>query len=401
MSSESFLRAGELGLSSRPVFSNGDVLNDSNLDRGEGCDDFSEDSVIPVSGAVIFWDNFREKLGVGGKKEVLLTGDRPTGSLHLGHYVGSLKMRVELQDFFDLFILIADVQALTDNFENPALVRKNVLEVFLDYLSVGIDPSKSTIFIQSQIPEIAELTVFFMNLVTVNRLKRNPTVKSEISQKSFSTVLPLGFLAYPVSQSADIATFLTNYVPAGLDQVPMIEQTVEIVRRFNSLYEKIFPEPKIIVPSRSGWGRLPGIDGKCKMSKSQGNAIYLKDDPDEIKRKVMMMFTDPNHLRISDPGRVEGNMVFTYLDIFYDDKKRLEELKAHYRAGGLGEVKLKLLLNDLLQEFLAPIRKRRMEFEKEKGELWSLLRRGTEEARQRAEKTMKAVKNAMRIAYFQ
>ncbi|HLQ87006.1 MAG TPA: tryptophan--tRNA ligase, partial [Enterococcus sp.] len=296
---------------------------------------------------------------------IILTGDRPTGQLHLGHYVGSLKKRVEMQadENNQMNIMIADVQALTDNAKNPEKVSKNVLEVALDYLAVGLDPKRSTLFIQSQIPQLAELMMYYMNLVTVARVKRNPTVKSEIEQKKFGESVPTGFFVYPISQAADITAFKANLVPVGEDQKPMLEQTQEIVHTFNSTYGEVLVEPKAVLPEK-GMGRLPGIDGNGKMSKSLNNGIYLADDADTIKKKVMSMYTDPNHIHVEDPGQVEGNMVFTYLDVFGKDKAYIEELKEHYRRGGLGDVKIKRYLIDVLEAELAPIRARRLEFAK-------------------------------------
>ncbi|NYC49555.1 tryptophanyl-tRNA synthetase [Clostridium beijerinckii] len=298
-------------------------------------------------------------------KKVILTGDRPTGKLHIGHYIGSLKNRVVLQEsgLYESFIMIADQQALTDNARNPEKIRNSLTEVALDYLAVGIDPSKSNIFVQSQIPELNELTMHYLNLVTLSRLERNPTVKQEIKQKNFENSIPAGFLIYPVSQAADITAFKADTVPVGEDQLPMIEQTREIVRSFNSIYGEVLVEPEAVLPS-SNAGRLPGTDGKAKMSKSIGNCIYLSDDADTIKKKVMSMYTDPNHIRVEDPGQVEGNTVFTYLDVFATDKNAVEEMKEHYKRGGLGDVKVKKYLNEILQAELEPIRNRRIEFEK-------------------------------------
>ncbi len=345
-------------------------------------------------------------------ENIILTGDRPTGRLHLGHYVGSLKRRVELQNsgqFDKIFIEIADSQALTDNANNLDKVRQNVIEVALDYLAVGIDPTKSVIFVQSQIPELCELTFYYLNLVTLARLQRNPTVKDEIKMRNFEKSIPAGFLTYPVSQAADITAFDANIVPVGEDQLPMIEQTREIVRSFNNLYGETFIEPKALLPDNDTCSRLPGLDGKAKMSKSLGNCIYLSDEPEEIKKKVMSMFTDPNHLRIEDPGEVENNPVFIYLDAFCTDKyfekylpeyKNLDELKAHYKRGGLGDVKIKKFLNNVLQDELAPIRARRKEFEKHIPEVYKILQEGSNKARTFASKKMIEVKNAMRINYF-
>lgn len=346
---------------------------------------------------------FIKNLGVKiMNKEIILTGDRPTGRLHLGHYVGSLKNRVELQNSGDYtsFIMIADQQALTDNARNPEKIRKNLIEVALDYLAVGIDPLKSTIFVQSQIPELNELTMHYLNLVTVSRLERNPTVKNEIKEKNFELSIPAGFLIYPVSQAADITAFKASIVPAGEDQLPMIEQTREIVRSFNSIYNKqVLVEPKAIIP-RNGLGRLPGIDGNAKMSKSLNNAIYLSDEPDVIKKKVMSMYTDPNHIRVEDPGKVENNPVFMYLDAFCKDKEILENMKEHYSRGGLGDVKVKRFLNDILQAELEPIRTRRSEFEKNIDYVYSVLLQGSEISRKVASNTLYEVREAIGINYF-
>lgn len=329
----------------------------------------------------------------------ILTGDRPTGKLHLGHYVGSLKNRVKLQNEYEQFVMIADVQALTDNFENPQKVRDNIIEVALDYLSVGIDPQKTTIFIQSQIPEIAELTVFYMNLVTVARLQRNPTVKDEIKQKGFGESLPLGFLAYPVSQAADITSVGANLVPVGEDQLPMIEQTREIVRKFNSLYGEVLVEPEALVGE---FPRLIGTDGGAKMSKSLGNTIYLSDTPSDVERKVMNMYTDPNRIKSSDPGKVEGNPVFIYLDAFSDNfqKEKVEELKGRYKKGEVGDVEVKRFLTQVLNEFLEPIREKRRHFENDPKRVEEILKKGTEKAREEAKKTLSDVKKAMKLDYF-
>lgn len=331
-------------------------------------------------------------------KERILTGDRPTGKLHIGHFVGSLKNRVELQDKYDQVVLIADVQALTDNAENPDKIRKSIFEVALDYLAVGIDPSKTTIAVQSMIPQIAELTVLYLNLVSVGRLYRNPTVKNEIQQKSFGETIPAGFLAYPVSQAADITAFQANLVPVGSDQIPMIEQTCEIVDRFNNLYGETLTRPKAMVPTSGG--RLPGINGTSKMSKSMNNAIYFADSEDEITKKVMGMYTDPNHLRIEDPGQIEGNTVFTYLDEFCTDTELVELLKAQYSQGGLGDVKVKRILNDVMQEFIRPIRKRRMQYFEDRQYVMGMLEEGTLNAIKVAEETLDDVKKSMGINYF-
>lgn len=332
-------------------------------------------------------------------KKIILTGDRPTGPLHLGHYLGSLKNRVGLQNEYDQYILIADLQALTDNAENPEKIRENIFEVALDYLAVGINPEISTICVQSMIPEIAELTIIYLNLVTVSRLSRNPTVKEEMKQKGFENQIPAGFLMYPVHQAADITAFKANLVPVGADQLPMIEQAKEIVRSFNRIYNKeILAEPEAMVPE--DFSRLPGTDGGSKMGKSLGNAIFLSDSPDTIKTKVMGMFTDPDHLRASDPGKVEGNPVFTYLDAFDSDKEKVEELKEHYSRGGLGDVKVKNYLNDVLQEYLRPIREKREEFSQDMEQVKKILKAGTEKAKSVASKTMAEVKEAMKIIYF-
>lgn len=332
---------------------------------------------------------------------IILTGDRPTGRLHLGHYVGSLKKRVEMQadENNQMNIMIADVQALTDNAKNPEKVSKNVLEVALDYLAVGLDPKRSTLFIQSQIPQLAELMMYYMNLVTVARVKRNPTVKSEIEQKKFGESVPTGFFVYPISQAADITAFKANLVPVGEDQKPMLEQTQEIVHTFNSTYGEVLVEPKAVLPEK-GMGRLPGIDGNGKMSKSLNNGIYLADDADTIKKKVMSMYTDPNHIHVEDPGQVEGNMVFTYLDVFGKDKAYIEELKEHYRRGGLGDVKIKRYLIDVLEAELAPIRARRLEFAKDPQAVMEMLRQGSLQAEKVAATTLDDVKKAMGIQYF-
>lgn len=344
--------------------------------------------------------------------KVILTGDRPTGRLHVGHYVGSLKRRVELQnsgEYDKVFIMIADAQALTDNADNPEKVRQNVIEVALDYMACGLDPAKSTLFIQSQIAELCELSFYYMNLVTVSRLQRNPTVKSEIQMRNFETSIPVGFFTYPISQAADITAFKATTVPVGEDQSPMIEQTREIVHKFNSVYGETLVEPKILLPDNEACLRLPGIDGKAKMSKSLGNCIYLAEDPKDIKKKVMSMFTDPNHIRIEDPGSLEGNTVFTYLDAFCNDQhfeeylpdyKNLDELKEHYQRGGLGDVKVKKFLNNVLQEELEPIRKRREELQKDIPYVYEVLKKGSEVARETAAQTLHEVRNAMKINYF-
>lgn len=335
-------------------------------------------------------------------KQIILTGDRPTGKLHIGHYVGSLKNRVKLQNTgkYESYFMIADMQALTDNARDPEKIRKSLIEVALDYLSVGIDPEKSTILVQSQIPELTELTTHYLNLVTVSRLERNPTVKSEIKDRNFEMSIPAGFFVYPVSQAADITAFKATLVPVGEDQLPMLEQAREIVRTFNSIYGEVLVEPKAMIPENSECSRLPGIDGKAKMSKSTGNAIYLSDDADTVKKKIMSMYTDPNHLRVQDPGKVEGNPVFIYLDAFCSDKKYLSELKEHYQAGGLGDVKVKKYLNEVLQAELEPIRKRRKEFEKDIPSVYKILYDGSLKARQVAAKTLEEVRNAIGLDYF-
>ncbi len=355
--------------------------------------------------------------------KIILTGDRPTGRLHLGHYVGSLRRRVELQEsgqFDRIYIMIADAQALTDNADNPEKVRQNIIEVALDYLSAGLDPAKSTLFIQSQVPELCELAFYYMNLVTVQRLQRNPTVKAEIILRGFSESavegdtqqrqgIPVGFFTYPISQASDITAFKATTVPAGEDQEPMIEQTREIVHKFNAVYGPTLVEPEILLPDNAACMRLPGTDGKAKMSKSLGNCIYLSDTADEVKKKVMGMYTDPDHLRVEDPGKVEGNTVFTYLDAFcrpehlaeyLPDYASLDELKAHYRRGGLGDVKVKRLLIAVLNETLEPIRARRKYFEGRIPEVYEMLRRGSEAARSTAAATLAEVRRAMRIDYF-
>ena len=344
--------------------------------------------------------------------KIILTGDRPTGRLHVGHYVGSLKERVRLQNsglYDEVYIMIADAQALTDNAEHPEKVRQNIIQVALDYLACGIDPEKATIFIQSMIPELTELTFYYMNLVTVSRVQRNPTVKAEIQQKKFESSIPVGFFCYPISQAADITAFRATTVPAGEDQMPMIEQCKEIVHKFNSVYGETLTEPEIVLPTNQACLRLPGIDGKAKMSKSLGNCIYLSDESDEIKKKVMSMFTDPNHLRVEDPGKVEGNPVFIYLDAFskpehfaeyLPDYQNLDELKAHYTRGGLGDVKVKKFLNNVLQEELAPIRKRRKMWEQRIPDVYDILKAGTEVAEKKAAETLHDVRAAMQINYF-
>jgi tryptophanyl-tRNA synthetase len=344
--------------------------------------------------------------------KIILTGDRPTGKLHVGHYVGSLRRRVELQnsgEFDEIYIMIADAQALTDNAENPGKVRDNIIEVALDYLSCGLDPAQSTLFIQSQVPELTELSFYYMNLVTVARLQRNPTVKSEIQMRKFENSIPVGFFTYPISQASDITAFKATTVPVGEDQEPMIEQTREIVRKFNSVYGDTLVEPEILLPDNKACLRLPGIDGKAKMSKSLGNCIYLSDTPEDVRKKVMSMYTDPNHIQVSDPGQVEGNCVFTYLDAFckeehferyLPDYKNLDELKEHYKRGGLGDVKVKKFLNNVLQEELEPIRARRAELEKDIPAIFDILKAGSEKAQAKAAQTLHEVKDAMRINYF-
>lgn len=345
-------------------------------------------------------------------KKIILTGDRPTGRLHVGHYVGSLRRRVELQnsgEYDKINIMIADAQALTDNADNPEKVRQNIIEVALDYMSCGLDPNKSTIFIQSQIAELCELSFYYMNLVTVSRLQRNPTVKSEIKMRNFETSIPVGFFTYPISQASDITAFDATTVPAGEDQMPMVEQTREIVRKFNQTYGEALVEPEILLPTNQACLRLPGTDGKAKMSKSLGNCIYLSDDTDTVKQKIMGMYTDPDHVKVSDPGKVEGNTVFTYLDAFckpeqferyLPDYANLDELKDHYKRGGLGDVKVKKFLLAVLEEELQPIRARRKELEKDIPYIYEVLRKGSEDARQTAANTLSRVKNAMKINYF-
>lgn len=335
-------------------------------------------------------------------ERIILTGDRPTGKLHLGHYVGSLQNRVKLQEDPDnkVFVMIADQQALTDNAKNPEKVQQNLVEVALDYLAVGLDPKKTTIFVQSQIPQLPELTMYYLNLVTVARLQRNPTVKSEILEKGFNESIPAGFFMYPVSQAADITAFKATHVPVGEDQKPMVEQTREVARDFNRTYGKdVLVEPDIILPPK-GQGRLVGIDGKGKMSKSLNNGIYLSDSADDIQKKIMKMYTDPNHIRVEDPGQVEGNVVFTYLDVFDDDKEKVQELKDQYRKGGLGDVKIKRYLNDVLQAKLQPIRERREAFAQDRGAVLEMLKEGSLKAEAVAAQTLDEVKEAMGINYF-
>lgn len=335
------------------------------------------------------------------KKKVILTGDRPTGKLHIGHYVGSLRERVKMQESgeYDPFIMIADQQALTDNARDPEKIRRSLTEVALDYLAVGLDPAKSTLFVQSKIPALAELNLYYLNLVTVSRLERNPTVKAEIQQKNFNRSIPAGFFTYPVSQTADITAFKANLVPVGDDQEPMLEQAREIVRTFNSIYGEVLVEPEGVFPPK-GQGRIPGLDGNAKMSKSLGNAIYLSDDEDTLKKKVMSMYTDPNHIHVEDPGQVEGNVVFTYLDIFDKDTAKVQELKDHYRHGGLGDVKIKRYLMEVLNAELAPIRQRRAEFAKDLPAVMDMLKSGSDRANQVAAQTLDEVKDAMGLNYF-
>ena len=345
--------------------------------------------------------------------KIILTGDRPTGRLHVGHYVGSLRRRVELQnsgEYDKIYIMIADAQALTDNADNPEKVRQNIVEVALDYLACGLDPEKSDLFIQSQIPELCELSFYYMNLVTVSRLQRNPTVKTEIKMRNFETSIPVGFFTYPISQAADITAFHATTVPVGEDQMPMIEQTKEIVHKFNTVYGETLTDPDILLPDNAACMRLPGTDGKAKMSKSLGNCIYLSEEPEEIRKKVMSMFTDPNHLKIDDPGSLEGNTVFTYLDAFCKEEhferylpefQNLDELKAHYQRGGLGDVKVKKFLNHVLQEELEPIRNRRKDYQKDIGYVYDVLKKGSEAAQAAAAQTLDQVRRAMKINYFE
>jgi len=345
-------------------------------------------------------------------KQIILTGDRPTGRLHVGHYVGSLKERVRLQNsgkYDEIYIMIANAQALTDNAEHPEKVRDNIIQVALDYLSCGLDPEKSTIFIQSMVPELTELSFYYMNLVTVSRLQRNPTVKSEIQMRNFEASIPVGFFCYPISQAADITAFKATTVPVGEDQMPMLEQCREIVHKFNSVYGETLVEPQILLPQNQACLRLPGIDGKAKMSKSLGNCIYLSDEPEDIRKKIMSMFTDPNHLRVEDPGKVEGNPVFIYLDAFsrpehfaefLPDYNNLDELKDHYRRGGLGDVKVKKFLNNVIQSELAPIRERRKEWEQRLPDVYDILEEGSKRAKETAAKTLADVRHSMKIDYF-
>lgn len=345
-------------------------------------------------------------------KQIILTGDRPTGRLHVGHYVGSLKERVKLQNsgvYDEIYIMIADAQALTDNAEHPEKVRQNIMQVALDYLACGLDPEKATIFIQSMIPELTELTFYYMNLVTVSRVQRNPTVKAEIQMRNFEASIPVGFFCYPISQAADITAFRATHVPVGEDQMPMIEQCKEIVHKFNTVYGETLTDPKIVLPENSACLRLPGIDGKAKMSKSLGNCIYLAEEPEDIKKKVMSMFTDPNHLRVEDPGQVEGNPVFIYLDAFskpeyfaefLPEYSGMDELKEHYTRGGLGDVKVKKFLNNVLQAELAPIRERRKMWEQKLPDVYDILKAGSQRARETAGKTLEDVRRSMKIDYF-
>ena len=346
------------------------------------------------------------------KEKIILTGDRPTGKLHIGHYVGSLRRRVELQNsgLYDrIFVFEADGQALTDNIENPEKVRSNIMQVALDYLACGLDPEKVTLFIQSQIPELCELSFYFMDLVSVSRLQRNPTVKTEIQMRGFESSIPVGFFTYPISQAADITAFRATTVPAGEDQKPMIEQATEIVRRFNYIYGETLVEPAIMLPNNAACLRLPGTDGKAKMSKSLGNCIYLSETADEVQKKVMSMYTDPEHIHVADPGHIEGNTVFTYLDAFcrpehferyWNEYANLDEVKAHYQRGGLGDMKVKRFLNNILQEELEPIRARRKEYEKDIPAIYDMLKKGCEEAREVAAQTLADVRRAMKIDYF-
>ena len=346
------------------------------------------------------------------QKQIILTGDRPTGKLHVGHYVGSLKERVKLQNsgkFDEIYIMIADAQALTDNAEHPEKVRQNIIQVALDYLACGLDPEKSTIFIQSMVPELTELTFYYMNLVTVSRVQRNPTVKAEIKMRNFEASIPVGFFCYPISQAADITAFRATTVPVGEDQMPMIEQCKEIVHKFNSVYGETLTDPKIVLPDNQACLRLPGIDGKAKMSKSLGNCIYLSDEAKDIKTKVMSMYTDPNHIRVEDPGQVDGNPVFIYLDAFckpeyfeefLPDYNNLDELKEHYKRGGLGDVKVKKFLNNVIQTELEPIRERRKSWEKRRPDVYDILKKGSETAEKKAAATLNDVRKAMQIDYF-
>lgn len=346
-------------------------------------------------------------------KKIILTGDRPTGRLHLGHYVGSLKRRVELQnsgEYDEIYIMIADAQALTDNMENPEKIRQNIIEVALDYMACGLDPAKTVMFVQSEVPQLFEMTAYYMNLVTVSRLQRNPTVKAEIQMRNFETSIPVGFFTYPISQAADITAFQATTVPVGEDQEPMLEQTREIVRKFNEVYGETLVEPQSLLASKKAAMRLPGTDGKAKMSKSLGNGIYISDSAAEVKKKVMSMYTDPDHIRVEDPGKIEGNTVFTYLDVFsrpehfekfLPEYESLDALKAHYSRGGLGDVKVKKFLVAVLEDELAPIRARRKELEKDIRAVYAVLAEGSEKARKKAAATLEAMKAAMKIDYFQ
>lgn len=357
-------------------------------------------------------NRFSEYFNKTNMSKIILTGDRPTGRLHVGHYVGSLRQRVQLQNsgaYDKVYIMIADAQALTDNAEHPEKVRKNIIEVALDYLACGLDPAKSTLFIQSMVPQLTELTFYYMNLVTVSRLQRNPTVKNEIKMRNFEASIPTGFFCYPISQAADITAFRATVVPVGEDQLPMLEQCKEIVHKFNSVYGETLVDPDIMLPQNDACLRLPGIDGKAKMSKSLGNCIYLSDEPEDIKKKVMSMYTDPDHVRVEDPGKIEGNTVFTYLDAFsteehfakfLPDYANLDELKAHYQRGGLGDVKVKKFLNNVLQDVLEPIRERRHYWEQRIPEVYEILRAGSREAEAAAAATLHDVREAMRINYF-
>ncbi len=345
-------------------------------------------------------------------KKIILTGDRPTGRLHVGHYAGSLRRRVQLQDsgeYDEIYIMIADAQALTDNFDNPEKVRQNIVEVALDYLSVGLDPNKSHLFIQSMVPELTEMTFYYNNLVTLSRLERNPTVKNELQLRGFQDSIPVGFLTYPISQTADITAFKATVVPVGEDQLPMLEQAREIVRKFNSTYDEVLVEPQVLLPDNKACLRLPGTDGKAKMSKSLGNCIYLADTPEDVKKKVMSMYTDPDHIKVEDPGKVEGNAVFTYLDAFstqehfekyLPDYKNLDELKEHYMRGGLGDVKVKKFLNNVMQEVLEPIRERRHKWEADIPAVYEILKEGSRVAQAKAAETLAEMKAAMKINYF-
>ena len=357
-------------------------------------------------------NNLKKEVGNMEDKKIFLTGDRPTGKLHLGHYVGSLKNRVEMQNSgkYIPYIFIADLQALTDNARNPEKIRRNLIEVALDYLSVGLDPEKSTLFVQSQVPELTELNFYYLNLVTLSRLKRNPTIKTEIKERGFGEAIPVGFLTYPISQAADITAFDADFVPVGEDQAPLVEQCKEIVHTFNSIYGDILKEPELVIPDNDACKRLPGTDGKAKMSKSLGNCIYLSDDSETVRKKVMSMYTDPNHINVSDPGNVKENTVFTYLDAFCTDEhfekylpeyKNLDELKAHYERGGLGDVKVKKFLFSVLEELLEPIREKRHYYESHIDYVYDILEEGSKKARERAKEVLKRVRAAIGIEYFQ